>query len=395
MGFASSAQPTKAGDIELKIAIVAGETSGDLLGAGLLAALKRYYPDLQAEGIAGPQMQVQGCQSLFDIERLSVMGFVEPLSRLPELIKIRKSLIKRFTENPPDVFIGIDAPAFNIGLEYHLKKAGIKTVQFVSPSVWAWRKKRIFKIKKAVDLILTLFPFENKIYDQHRVRNCFVGHPFADAIPLESDTFKARELLGLHSDRQYIALLPGSRHSELKKLTQPFVEAAKLCYQANPSLAFIVPMVSEEKRQRFEEALKLIAPELPVTMFVDKSQTVMAAADVVLLASGTATLEAMLLGKPMVVAYKLHPVTYWLAKRLVKLEMFSLPNLLLNKKVVPELIQQQAMPQALADAVMYYLSHPSEVLRLQQQFTEVHRQLKRNANETAALAIKSLIQRKM
>ena len=376
----------------MKIAIVAGETSGDLLGAGLLAALKRVYPDLQAEGIAGPQMQAQGCQSLFDIERLSVMGFVEPLSRLPELIKIRKSLIKRFTENPPDVFIGIDAPAFNIGLEYHLKKAGIKTVQFVSPSVWAWRKKRIFKIKKAVDLMLTLFPFENKIYDQHRVRNCFVGHPFADAIPLESDTFKARELLGLHSDRQYIAILPGSRHSELKRLTEPFIEAARRCYEINPTIAFITPMVNEHKQQQFQEALKLLAPELPFTVFAGKSQTIMAAADVVLLASGTAALEAMLLGKPMVVAYKLHPLTYCLAKRLVKLDVVSLPNLLLHKKVIPELIQEQANPQALADAVMYYLDHPSEVLRLQQQFTEVHRQLKRNANETAAGAIKKLLQ---
>ncbi len=371
--------------------MVVGETSGDLLGAGLLAALKKYYPDLQAQGIAGPQLQAQGCRSLFDMERLAVMGFVEPLARLPELFKIRKTLIQHFIQNPPDIFIGVDAPAFNIGLEYHLKKAGIKTVHLVSPSVWAWRRKRIFKIKKAVDLMLTLFPFENDIYNQHQIRNCFVGHPFADAIPLETDTFKARELLGLHSDRQYVAILPGSRQSELKRLIQPFIEAARLCYQKNPTLAFITPMVSEEKRRQFEKALKWIAPELPVTVFVGQSQTVMAAADIVLLASGTAALEAMLLGKPMVVAYKLHPLTYQLAKRLVKLDFVSLPNLLLQKKVVPELLQDQAHPQALADAVMYYLDHPSEVLRLQQQFTKVHQQLHRNANETGAEAIRKLL----
>lgn len=374
----------------MKIAIIAGETSGDLLGAGLLAALKKHYPDLQAEGIAGPRMQAEGCQSLFEMERLSVMGFVEPLARLSELMKIRKALIHRFIQNPPDVFIGIDAPAFNIGLEYHLKKAGIKTVQFVSPSVWAWRKKRIFKIKKAVDLMLTLFPFENKIYDQHRVQHCFVGHPFADAIPLETDTFKAREVLGLHADRQYIAILPGSRHGELKRLSYPFIEAAKRCYERDPSLAFIAPMIDEHKQHEFQETLRLIAPELPCTVFAGQSQMVMAAADVVLLASGTAALEAMLLGKPMVVAYKLHPVTYYLAKRLVKLNAVSLPNLLLHKKVVPELIQKQATPDALADAVMHYLTHPSEVLRLQQQFSEVHRQLRKNANETAAAAIRKL-----
>lgn len=379
----------------MRIGIVVGETSGDLLGAGLLAALKQYYPDLEAEGIAGPAMQAQGCRSLFEMERLSVMGFVEPLSRLPELFKIRKALINRFIKNPPDVFIGIDAPAFTIGLEYHLKKAGIKTVHMVSPSVWAWRKKRIFKIKQAVDLMLTLLPFENKIYDEHHIRNCFIGHPFADAIPLETDTFKARESLGLQSDRQYIAILPGSRGSELKKLTQPFIEAAKRCYEANPGLAFIVPMVDKHKQQQFQEALALLAPELPVTVFVGRSQAVMAAADVVLLASGTAALEAMLLGKPMVVAYKLHPLTYWLAKRLVRLDAISLPNLLLAKKVVPELIQSQVTPQALADDVMHYLNHPSEVLRLQQQFTEVHRHLRRHANEAAAVAIKNLLQPKV
>ena len=375
----------------MKIAIIAGETSGDILGAGILAALKQYYPDLQAEGIAGPQMQAQGCRSLFDIERLAVMGFIEPLSRLPELFNMRKALIQRFIKNPPDVFIGVDAPAFTIGLEYHLKKAGIKTVHVVSPSVWAWRKKRIFKIKKAVDLMLTLFPFENKIYDEHQVPNCFIGHPFADAIPLEVDTFKARELLGLHSDRQYVAILPGSRRSELTKLTQPFIEAARRCYEKNPTLMFITPMVNAKKRRHFEEALTLLAPDLPWTVVTGQSQTVMAAVDVVLLASGTATLEAMLLGKPMVVAYKLHPFTHWLAKRLVKVESVSLPNLLLNKKAVPEFIQDRAAPSALADAVIHYLNHPREVLQLQQEFMTVHQQLQRNANETAAVAIKNIM----
>lgn len=371
----------------MKIAIVAGEASGDMLGASLLKALKEQFPDLQAEGIAGPLMQAEGCRSLFEMERLSVMGFIEPLSRLPELFNMRKKLIKRFINHPPDVFIGIDAPAFNIGLAYHLKKAGIKTVHYVSPSVWAWRQKRILKIKKSVDLMLTLLPFENAIYDAHHIENCFVGHPLADEIPLEVDAFKARHTLGLPADKQIIAILPGSRGSELKQLTHPFIETAKRCYAKNSDLIFVTPMISAEKQVRFQAAVDHLAPECPFSVIKGQSQTVMAAADVVLLASGTATLEAMLLGKPMVMAYKLNPLTHWLAKRLVKTDTFALPNLLLNEKVVPEFIQDAATPEALSQAVMAYIENPAATLKLQKRFMETHKILQRQASQKAARAI--------
>ena len=375
----------------MKIAVVAGETSGDILGAGLIQALKHYYPDATFYGVAGPKMQAQGCESLYDMERLAVMGFIEPLSRLPELFTMRKALIQRFVDDSVDVFIGIDAPAFNTGLEYHLKQQGITTVHYVSPSVWAWRQKRIYKIKQAVDLMLTLFPFENKLYDQHGIRNCFVGHPLADDIPLETDSHAARESLQLDQQAQTIALLPGSRMSEIKLLAPVFIATARLCYEANRSLQFVVPMVDEHKQQYFQNQLHDLAPELPIKIVLGRSQAVMAAADVILLASGTATLEALLLGKPMVVAYKLNALTYQIAKRLVKLESVALPNLLCADKEVPEFIQQAATPTALSQALLDLLQSPQKMLQLQQRFLQVHQQLRQNANDKAALAIKNVI----
>lgn len=374
----------------MKIALVAGETSGDMLGAGLLAALKKTHPNLEALGVAGPFMQATGCHTLFDMERLAVMGFVEPLKRLPELIKMRKSLIEKIIAFQPDVFVGIDAPAFNTGLELKLKQAGIKTVHYVSPSIWAWRQNRIHKIKRAVDLMLTLLPFENAIYTQHGVKNVFVGHPLADEIPLEVDQKAARAALGLHADKKIMAILPGSRQGEIQLLTQPFLEAAKRCYQADKGLAFVVPMVSEVKRQLFLEACDLIAPELPIKVIVGESRTAMAASDVVLLSSGTATLEAMLLGRPMVVAYKLKALNYAIAKRLVKCQHFSLPNLLAGKALVPEYIQDKVIASDLSDALMHYVTTPKAVLRLQATFAELHQQLRQNANEKAARAVLAL-----
>ena len=375
----------------MKISLVAGETSGDMLGAGLLKELKKTVPELQALGVAGPLMQAQGCRTLYDMERLAVMGFVEPLKRLPELIKMRKALLKKIIDFNPDVFIGIDAPAFNTGLELQLKKAGIKVVHYVSPSIWAWRKNRIHKIKRAVDLMLTLLPFENAIYDQHEVKNCFVGHPLADEIPLEVNQKEARTQLGLHNDKRLIAMLPGSRRSEIQLLTQPFLEAAKRCYQADKGLAFVVPMVDEAKKRLFLEACDLIAPELPVTVVIGQSRIAMAASDVVLLSSGTATLEAMLLGRPMVVAYKLKSFNHMIAKRLVKLTSFSLPNLLAGEALVPEYIQDKVVASDLCVSLMHYLTTPKAVLRLQQQFSECHLQLRQNANQKAAQAVLDLI----
>lgn len=374
----------------MKIGIVVGEMSGDILGAGLVAALKALHPQATFVGIAGPKMQAAGCESWFDMERLAVMGFIEPLSRLPELFKMRKQLIQRFISEKITVFIGVDAPAFNTGLEYHLKTAGIKTVHYVSPSVWAWRQKRIHKIKKSVDLMLTLLPFENEIYNAHGIKNCFVGHPLAEDIPLETDSHAARASLGLNQQLKTVALLPGSRHSELKQLSSTFIATANLCLQQNPMLQFVVPMVNEHKQKYFANLLHDMAPNLPCEVILGQSQIAMAAADVVLLASGTATLEALLLGKPMVVAYKLQGLTYQIAKRLVKLNNVALPNLLCGEKVVPEFIQKQASPINLSRAIMYLLEHPQSILQLQQRFLSVHKQLQQGGSAKAAKLISDL-----
>lgn len=375
----------------MKIGILAGEASGDLLGAKLIAALKQHHPDLSVTGIGGPAMMAEGCQSLHDMERLSVMGLVEPLFRLPELLRIRRQILKHFLENPPDVFIGIDSPDFNLGIEKKLKKAGIPVVHYVSPSVWAWRQKRIYKIAKATNLVLTLFPFETEFYKKFKVPATFVGHPLADNLPLQSDKLAARKKLHLHGDDIYIAVLPGSRRNELKYLAEVFVETAKKCWLINPDIKFISSAVNEQRFQEFQAICREKAPGLPIHIFQQRSHDVMAAADVVLVTSGTATLETMLRKRPMVIAYRMANMTYQLAKFLVKIPSIGLPNLLAGKKLVPEFIQEAASPDNLSRALLSFLQHPDEVAKLENDFLALHERLRCNASEKAARAVLDLV----
>jgi len=374
----------------MRFGIVAGEASGDLLGAGLIAAIKQRHPDAVFEGIAGPQMIAAGAVSLYPMERLSVMGLVEVLGRYRELIGIRRRLAEHFLANPPDVFIGIDAPDFNLGLERRLREAGIKTAHYVSPSVWAWRQRRVKKIARSTDLMLTLFPFEASFYEQHHVPVRFVGHHLADTIPLEVDKSVARRALDLPATGEILALLPGSRSSELRYLAADFIGAARWLCARRPGLTVVAPLVNAERRAQFEAVLaEQDAP--PSLILVDgHSREVMAAADVVLLASGTAALEAMLLKRPMVVAYRLAALTYWLVKRMIKVDKVSLPNLLAGEHLVPELIQHDATPERLGAAVLSYLENPQAAAAVNVRFDEIHRDLRRNASEQAAEAILQL-----
>jgi lipid-A-disaccharide synthase len=375
----------------VRFGIVAGEASGDLLGAGLIQAIRQRHPDAVFEGLAGPQMLAAGATSLFPMERLSVMGIVEVLGRYRELLGIRRQLADHFRANPPDAFIGIDAPDFNLGLERQLHQAGIKTVHYVSPSVWAWRQRRVKKIARAVDLMLTLFPFEAAFYERHQVPVRFVGHPLADMIPLSVDQGAARRALGLPEAGEVLALLPGSRSNELHYLADTFIRTASWLQQRHPGLRVVAPMANAPRRAQFEAALGRCQSPPDITLVAGQSREVMAAADVVLLASGTAALEAMLLKRPMVVAYRLAALTYWLMKYRVKVDFVSLPNLLGGEPLVPELLQHAATPEQLGRAVLEYLENPQAAARIYGRFDEIHRDLRRNASDQAAEAIMQLL----
>ncbi|OOE39073.1 lipid-A-disaccharide synthase [Salinivibrio kushneri] len=373
----------------LRVGIVAGEISGDVLGEGLIKAMRAQHPHVEFVGIGGPRMMAQGCHSLFDMEELSVMGLVEVLGRLPRLLKVKTALVKHFTVNPPDVFIGIDAPDFNLRLEASLKQAGIKTVHYVSPSVWAWRQKRIFKIAAATDLVLAFLPFEKAFYDKFDVPCAFVGHTMADSIPMQVDKLAAQRALGLDSSKRWLAVLPGSRGSEMSMLAPPFIKACQQLAARHPDLGFVVALVNETRRQQFEQIWQTIAPELSFMLVDDTARQVISAADSVLLASGTVALECMLLKRPMVVGYKVKPVTAWLAKRLLKTKYVSLPNILADAPLVPELLQEECQPEALADAVSAQLYSDNQALLT--TFTELHHTIRKDADTSAANAVLTLL----
>jgi lipid-A-disaccharide synthase len=374
-----------------KIGILAGEASGDLLGAKLIQALLDRCPNLQIEGIGGPAMIAAGCNSLFNIERLSMMGFIEPLLHLPDLIKLRHDLYHHFSREKPDVFIGIDAPEFNIGLELKLRRLGIPVVHYVSPSVWAWRRNRVKKIAKAVDLMLTLLPFEAKFYEQNNVPVKYVGHPLAEQVQLVPDTFAARRALCIDEHATYIALLPGSRRQEIRYMAAPLLLAAKEAWRSRPHLRFLTSHVNEDRYQEFYDCYKRYAPDLPLSFFTRRSQDVMLAADVVVVTSGTATLETMLYKKPMIINYRMSGLAFQLAKRLVKVPYIGLPNLLANQSLVPELIQDKVKPETIAQYINYYLDQPGHVKDLQDKFTEIHQSLRMHSSQEVADAILNLM----
>ncbi|MCG7563499.1 lipid-A-disaccharide synthase [Pseudoalteromonas sp. McH1-42] len=380
-----------ANEKEITIGIVAGELSGDILGAGLIHALREHYPNARFIGIAGPKMLDAGCETLFDMEELAVMGLVEVLGRLPRLLKIRKQLVEHFIAQKPDIYIGIDAPDFNLRVEKPLKAAGIKTVQYVSPSVWAWRQKRIFKIAEATNLVLSLLPFEKAFYDKHEVPCTFVGHTLADEIPLDVDVTAARAQLGLKDSDTVLALLPGSRGSEVSQLSETYLLTAKALADKIPNLKILVPLVNEKRKAQFKAIKSQVAPELRTILLDGQSSLAMTAATAVLLASGTATLEAMLYKKPMVVGYKLKPMSYWIFNTFFtfNIKHFSLPNLLADEALVEEFLQQDCNPDALTDALLPLLRGDNSALI--QRFYDIHQNIRRDASKQAAQAVVELM----
>ncbi|WP_212629757.1 lipid-A-disaccharide synthase [Pseudomonas sp. KB-10] len=369
----------------LRVALVAGEASGDILGSGLMQAIKARHPDAEFIGVGGGRMEAEGLKSYFPMERLAVMGLVEVLGRLFELLGRRRQLARDLIAAKPDVFIGIDAPDFNLGLELKLRRAGIKTVHYVSPSVWAWRQKRVLKIREACDLMLTLFPFEAQFYDEHQVPVRFVGHPLADAISQQADRAGARDALDLPQYEPVVALMPGSRGGEVARLGELFLDAAIRLRSLRPGVRFLLPCATPERREQLEQMLA--GRDLPLTLLNGRSHEALAACDAVLIASGTATLEALLYKRPMVVAYRVAPLTYRILKRLVKSPYISLPNLLAERLLVPELIQDAATPEALAQTVAPLIDGGQVQT---EGFDVIHRALRRDASVSAADAVLKL-----
>lgn len=370
------------------IALVAGEASGDLLGSHLIEALKQMLPEARFIGIGGPKMQSAGMEILFPMEKLSVFGYIDALRHLPEILSIRNQLRATLLATPPDIFIGIDAPDFNLGLELALKQHGIPTIHYVSPSIWAWRGERIHKIKNAVSHILTLFPFEAPIYQQAGIPVTYVGHPLADMLPEFPQRELMREQMRIPKLAKVFALLPGSRQSEMRYLAETYIQTAKRILEKIPTAQFLVPLVSRETRSIFEDMVwKLDARELPITLLFGHAHDAMIAADGVLVASGTATLEAALLKRPMVITYKMLPLTYWLSKRKAYLPYVGLPNVLAGKFVVPEILQDDATPENLAQALLNLVGDKNAVAELETLFSQMHTELKQDTAHQAAQAI--------
>ncbi|GAB4392997.1 MAG: lipid-A-disaccharide synthase [Gammaproteobacteria bacterium] len=374
------------------LGIVAGETSGDLLAANLIQALTTKYATLKFAGIGGPEMQAHGCEALYDMEQLSVVGITEILRRLPHLFKLKRQLVNDFLAREIKAFIGVDAPEFNLRLAYDLHRAGIPTIHYVSPTVWAWREYRLKYIAKAVDLMLTLYPFESAYYEKYNIPHCYVGHPLAQQIALNTDLQAARKQLKLPKNKTIIAVLPGSRYSEVLSLSISFIKTMLWCLERNSDLHFIVPMANSARYQQFKEILaEEVDKPLPITVILRQAQTAMAAADVILLASGTATLEATLLKKPMVVAYKVSPVTAWIVRRLLTIKYIAQPNILSGEALVPEFLQQQVKPEILGQALFNWLDNPEAVKQLQQRFHDIHHDLLQGGSTKAADAIGELL----
>lgn len=378
----------------MRIGIVAGESSGDILGSGLIRALHARVPGARFEGVAGPEMLAAGCEALYPAETLSVMGLTEVLRHLPRLLSVRRHLRKHFLDNPPDVFIGIDSPDFNLGLERVLRGAGIPTVHYVSPSVWAWRPGRIFKVGDAADLTLALLPFEPALYARHGFKAEFVGHPLADAIPERLDRDALRAGLHLPKEGKVVALLPGSRFTEVERLGRLFLDTAQWIASRKPGLTFVIPAATPALNQLLKRQMRIYQPDLPITLMEGHSQDVLGAADAVLLASGTAALEAMLYNCPMVVAYKLAALSHAIVRgfRLLKIPYVSLPNLLAGRELVPEFLQSRATPEFMGEALLRLLDDPAARAAQLDGFRSLAGVLRRKADERAAEAVLALLQ---
>jgi lipid-A-disaccharide synthase len=377
----------------LHIGIVAGEASGDNIAAGLIHAIREKMPETLFEGIAGPRMRDAGCFSLYPMERLSVMGLTEVVRHLPGLLSMRRELRRYFLETLPDIFIGVDAPDFNLALARQLKQAGIRTLHYVSPSVWAWRRYRVRKIAQSIDCMLTLFPFEEQFYREHGIPVRCVGHPMADLIADEVDAERARLHLEITRTGPLVALLPGSREGEVRRMASPFIRAAAWCHERCSDMQFVVPLANAACRTIFESALSRLGSAVPVTLLTHQSLEAMAAADVVLTASGTATLEGMLLKRPMAVAYRLAPITYFIARMMVDSRYYSLPNLLADQPLVREFIQAEATPEAMGGEILSLLEDRERAERLSAVFSRIHENLRRDANRAAAAAVLEMVGR--
>ena len=378
----------------MKIGLVAGEASGDVLGAGLIRAIRARMPDATFEGVAGPEMLAAGCEQWEPANSLAVMGLIEPLAHIPRLLRLRRDLLRRWRESPPDVFVGIDAPDFNLGLEKKLRKAGIRTAHYVSPSIWAWRSGRVKKVKKAADTVLCILPFEPDLYDEHGVNAVFVGHPSATAAPDIIDTAAARADLQIDA-RQVVAVLPGSRSGEVGRLGSIVAQAARAIHDVRPDVHFVTPVAAPKLRSVFEQQLMEADVAEHFTLLDGDSQAAMSAADVVLLASGTAVLEAAMLRKPAVATYRVNALTYWLGQsvlRLVKLSHYTLPNLLTEEPLVPEFIQHDALPGPIADAVVSLLDDPQRRQSISERFGRLRSELALDADQHAADAVLRLAQ---
>ncbi|WP_287817212.1 lipid-A-disaccharide synthase [Idiomarina sp.] len=372
-----------------KIAIVAGEHSGDLLGAGLMQAISKRHPGAYFIGVGGPLMAEQGMDTYFPMDDLAVMGIAEVVQQLPKLLRHRKKLVQYLIEEQPDVMIGIDAPDFNLTVETRLKNAGIATIHYVSPSVWAWREGRIKGIKKAVDHVLCLLPFEKDFYDKHGLPATFVGHPLADDIPMQWQQTPARKELKLEPESEYLAILPGSRKGEIARMAPVFLRVAKKIAEKYPNLRFVAPMISDARAEQFQELIKQYSPELTIALPVGESRKVMAASNYLLLTSGTVALEALLIKRPMVVAYRFHWLSYQIIKRLFHAPFFSLPNLLAGKEIVPELAQSEASEEGIEQALVELIEQDNTALL--EQFKTIHQQLKVSASEKAANVVESFL----